>query len=46
MQESSFNNGPQMMEIAQSRASMSDAIAGGEVDVMAQVTVVFGISDP
>lgn len=44
MRENSHHGGPVMMEMAQSRSSMGDAIAGGEVDVVAQVTIVFGIA--
>ena len=44
MTENSHHGGPVMMEMAQSRASMGDAIAQGEVDVTAQVTMVFAIA--
>ncbi len=42
--ESSHHGAPVMMEMAQSRSAMSDAIATGEVDVVAQVTMVFSIA--
>ena len=44
MTESSNRGRPQVMEMAQSRSSMGNAIAGGELDVVAQVTMVFGIA--
>ena len=43
MTENSHHGGPRVMPLAESRSSASDAIAGGEVNVMAQVTMVFGI---
>ncbi|MGB3243862.1 MAG: SIMPL domain-containing protein [Sulfitobacter sp.] len=44
MTENSSYGGPAAMDFAQSRALMSEAIAGGEVDVVAQVTMVFSIA--
>ena len=43
MTENSHHGGPRVMQLAESRSSASDAIAEGEVNVMAQVTMVFGI---
>ncbi|MGC1497357.1 MAG: SIMPL domain-containing protein [Sulfitobacter sp.] len=42
--ENSRGGAPMMMEMAAARSSMNDAIAGGEVDVQAQVTMVFAIA--
>jgi len=42
--EHSTAAGPQMQAMAMARSSMSEAIAGGEVDVSVQVTMVFSIA--
>lgn len=42
--EDSRGGAPMMMEMAAARSSINDAIAGGEVDVQAQVTMVFKIA--
>lgn len=44
MTESSMGAQPKGMEMAQMRSVMSDAVAGGEVDVRAQVTIVYAIA--
>ena len=44
MSENSHRGGPQVMAMAESRSSVGDAIASGEVDVVAQVTMVFEIA--
>ena len=43
MSESNSQNRPRGVQMLESRSSVGDAIAGGEVDVVAQVTIVFGI---
>lgn len=42
--EHSHTAGPQMQGMALARSSMAEAIAGGEVDVAVQVTMVFSIA--
>ena len=44
MSENSQDGGPVAMDFGLARASMSEAIAGGEVDVVAHVTMVFAIA--
>lgn len=44
MTENSQGGAPMAMEMAAMRSGMNDAIAGGEVDVQAQVTMVFAIA--
>ncbi len=44
MTENSRGGAPMMMEMSAARSSINDAIAGGEVDVQAQVTMVFAIT--
>ncbi len=44
MTESSFGAQPKAMEMASARVSMDSAIAEGEVEVQAQVTMVFSIA--
>jgi len=44
MTENSQGVAPMAMEMAAVRSGMNDAIAGGEVDIRAQVTMVFAIA--
>lgn len=44
MTENSQGGAPMAMEMASMRSGTADAIAGGEVDVQAQVTMVFAIA--
>lgn len=44
MTENSQSGGPMAMEMSMMKSNMGDAIAGGEVDVQAQVTMVFAIA--
>jgi len=46
LSETGGNAGPRMMEMAAGRASMDSAIASGEVEVQARVTLVFEIRQP
>lgn len=46
MNEDGHHSAPRMMEMSAGRASMDSAIANGEVDVQARVTMVFEIRQP